>query len=317
MNEYQNIICKTKSTDVDDKGIVTVAVNGIGIKDTDGDISASGSFNKTLSENFNRCKWFLNHDKTKLLGCPIEGKEEGGNLVMTGAINLKKQIGLETYEDYKLYAENGKTLEHSVGVRAIKRDLANKAIVKEWFLGEYSTLTHWGANEQTFLMDIKGMKGDDLKDHISMMRSALNKRYSGEKLKSLEDNIALIEKALIGQTIVQCPHCGLAFDYNTVPEETLESQVLELVGNHSRWAAEDVVYSEMQKIKPELQERVLEIINSKKSVEDFAANVRCPKCYSRIYKTNLLIAEPAEVTPKEDKAAPGTLKSISGLLIIK
>lgn len=315
MNDYQNIICKTKSADADEKGIVTVAVNGIGIKDADKDISASGSFTKTLNENFSRCKWFLNHNKTQLLGCPLEGKEQGGNLVMIGAINLKKQIGLETYEDYKLYAENGKTLEHSVGVRAIKRDPANHEIVKEWFLGEYSTLTHWGANPQTFLMDIKEMKGNDLQNHILMMRNALNKRYSGEKLKSLEENIMLIEKALIGQNIVQCPHCGLAFDYNSVPEETLESQVLESIGSYTRWTAEDIVMSEMQKIKPELQERILDIINSKKSVDDFAANVRCPKCYSRIYKTNLLITEPTDVTPKEDKAAPGTLKSISGLFI--
>ena len=43
--------------------------------------------------------------------------EEDGNLVMTGQINLKKQIGVETLEDYKLYRDHGKTLEHSVGVR--------------------------------------------------------------------------------------------------------------------------------------------------------------------------------------------------------
>ena len=73
MEPYRSILFKTKSTDVDEKGIVKVAVNGIGIKDSDGDISSPGSFSKTLQENFNRCKWFLNHDKTKLLGCPIEG----------------------------------------------------------------------------------------------------------------------------------------------------------------------------------------------------------------------------------------------------
>ena len=44
---------KTKANDVDEqKGIVTIAVNGIGIKDTQGDISDSGSFNKTINEFF-------------------------------------------------------------------------------------------------------------------------------------------------------------------------------------------------------------------------------------------------------------------------
>ena len=55
MEPYRSILFKTKSTDVDEKGIVKVAVNGIGIKDSDGDISSPGSFSKTLQENFNRC----------------------------------------------------------------------------------------------------------------------------------------------------------------------------------------------------------------------------------------------------------------------
>ena len=42
---------KTKANDVDEKGIVTVAVNGIGVKDSQNDISMPGSFNKTLKEN--------------------------------------------------------------------------------------------------------------------------------------------------------------------------------------------------------------------------------------------------------------------------
>ena len=315
MEPYRSILFKTKSTDVDEKGIVKVAVNGIGIKDSDGDISSPGSFSKTLQENFNRCKWFLNHDKTKLLGCPIEGVEEDGNLVMTGQINLKKQIGVETLEDYKLYRDHGKTLEHSVGVRAVKRDSNNPAIVKEWFLGEYSTLTHWGANPQTFLMDIKELRGSDLRDHINMMRDALNKRYSGDKLKALEANISIVEKALIGSNIVQCPQCGLAFDYGSVPEHTLESQVIDAVGDYSRWITEDVVYQEMEKIKPELQDRILEIINSKKSVDDFASYVRCPKCYSRIYRSNTLISEPEDSTQIEKhKAARCTLGSLGDLI---
>lgn len=117
MEQLRDITCKTRTNDVDEKGIVTVAVNGIGIQDADGDISAKGSFNKTLKENFSRVKWLYNHDKGLLLGCPIEGKEIDGNLVMTGAINLKKQIGRDVLEDYKLYAEYGKTLEHSIGAK--------------------------------------------------------------------------------------------------------------------------------------------------------------------------------------------------------
>lgn len=316
MEKLNNIVLETKATDATEKGIVTVAVNGIGIKDSDGDISGSGSFDDTLKD-MSRTKWFLNHDKTKLLGCPTEGKEENGNLVMVGKINTKKQIGVETLSDYQLYAECGKTLEHSVGVRALVRDTKNKNLVKKWFMGEYSTLTHWGANPQTFLMDIKEMKGDDLKGHLDMMRKALNGRYSDEKLKALEGNLLIIEKALLGGSIVQCPHCGLAFDYATVPEESLESQVLEAAGDYARWMADDIVRAEMQKLKPEIQERVLAIIDQNKSLDDISSFVRCPKCYARIYRSNALFDDPADtpVVKGRGDCSVITLKSISKLII--
>lgn len=47
---------KTKANDVDEKGIVTVAVNGIGVKDSQNDVSMPGSFNKTLKENIGRMR---------------------------------------------------------------------------------------------------------------------------------------------------------------------------------------------------------------------------------------------------------------------
>ena len=71
---------KTKANDVDEKGIVTVAVNGIGVKDSQNDISMPGSFNKTLKENIYNggCFWqplfiFYNTHKTLFnifLNCP-------------------------------------------------------------------------------------------------------------------------------------------------------------------------------------------------------------------------------------------------------
>jgi len=303
---YSNLKCKTKTNDVDEKGIVTVAVNGIGIEDAQGDISAKGSFNKTLKENFVRAKWFLNHDEKQLLGCPIEGREEDGNLVMVGAINLKKQIGAETLEDYKLFAEHGKTLEHSVGVKAIKRDEKNKAIVKEWFLGEYSTLTHWGANHQTFLMDIKSLSGNGLSQHIEMMRKALSGKYSDKRLRVLEDNLNIIQKAILGDGVVQCPYCGRSFDYNSQHELTFDSQVLEAAGEYAGWIARDIARQEMNKLKPEIQEQVLGIINQVKSLSDITSYVRCPGCYTRVYRSNVLI-EPSEDTQQKQSRQGDTL----------
>jgi hypothetical protein len=47
---------QTKSNEITDKGIVTIAVNGLEIEDSQGDISAKGSFyqnaKRKLSEHF-------------------------------------------------------------------------------------------------------------------------------------------------------------------------------------------------------------------------------------------------------------------------
>ena len=84
---------KTKANDVDEKGIVTVAVNGIGVKDSQNDISMPGSFNKTLKRKYWSDALVLNHRTDQLLGVPLNGKETEGNLVMVGQLNLEKQIG--------------------------------------------------------------------------------------------------------------------------------------------------------------------------------------------------------------------------------
>ena len=185
MNEkIKSLQYKTKANDVGDEGIVTVAVNGIGVKDSQNDISMPGSFNKTLKENIGRMRWFLNHRTDQLLGVPLSGKEEDGNLIMVGKINLEKQIGRDTLADYKLYAENGRTLEHSIGVQAIKRDSTDPRKVLEWRMMEYSTLTSWGSNPQTFLVNIKSATMDQVKEAIEFIRKAFVQRgYSDERLK--------------------------------------------------------------------------------------------------------------------------------------
>ncbi len=172
--------------DVDEQGRVLVAANAIGNVDSDKDRSMDGSFNKTLKENFNRVKWFLNHDTTLLLGVPIEGKQKSAYLEILGQLNMKKQLSRDVYEDYKLYAEYGRTLEHSVGLEALKhKDNSGVREVFEWKLWEYSTLTSWGANEDTPLLGIKSLQ--DHADQIDWLELKLKKgNFSDEKFKEIE-----------------------------------------------------------------------------------------------------------------------------------
>lgn len=334
---YQRLLYKTKANDLDEeKGIVTVAVNGIGIVDSQNDISMPGSFNKTLKENIGRMKWFLNHDTTQLLGVPLEGEEKDGNLVMVGRLNLAKQIGRDTLEDYKLYASAGRTLEHSIGVQAVKRDPDDKRKVLEWKMWEYSTLTSWGSNPQTFLVGIKNDNPGDVRANIELIRRALQMRYTDARLKDYEMRLDMLNKALEGAAVVTCPHCGQEFVWDEAERYSFEQQVLDAANDYVRWFTDGIVREELAKLKPEIREAVLAILSPildkcdgridvdmvRKSVQDFTEYAYCPHCYSRVYSSILLqgqetadtaksAAEPSEDTHGEDgekveKAASGT-----------
>ena len=165
--------------DIDEKkGIVTMYVNAFDNLDSDGDISAKGSFAKTTKENMHRIKHFLNHNPDMLLGVPLSFTEDNFGLLATSQMNMNKQIAKDVFADYVLFAEHNKTLEHSVRVQDVKRDTKDERIVTEWKLWEYSTLYSWGANEKTPLVNIKSM--DDLE---LMMREG---EYSVEKSKEIE-----------------------------------------------------------------------------------------------------------------------------------
>lgn len=190
MKQYKDLTTTVK--DVDQKGRILVAANALGNVDSDQDISMEGSFNKTLSENFSRLKWFLNHNKEQLVGVPIEGKEKFPYLEMLGQVNLNKQLGRDVYEDYKLYAEYGKSLEHSIGVEAIqKKQVDGIRKVSEWKLWEYSTLTAWGANSNTPMLGIKSM--DDIGGSIDWLELKMRKgNFSDEKFEQIEKQLTLL-----------------------------------------------------------------------------------------------------------------------------
>lgn len=321
---YQRLLYKTKANDLDEeKGIVTVAVNGIGIVDSQNDISMPGSFNKTLKENIGRMKWFLNHDTTQLLGVPLEGEERDGNLVMVGQLNLNKQIGRDTLEDYKLYAAAGRTLEHSIGVQAIKRDSNDKRKVLEWKMWEYSTLTSWGSNPQTFLVGIKSDGPDNVRANIEFIRKALQMRYSDERLKQYEMRLDMLNKALEGAVVVTCPHCGQEFVWDDAEKHTFNQQVLDIANMYLHWFTEDIVYEEMSKLQPEIRAAVLDILNpvlskcdgkiefAEKALTDFAEYAYCPHCYSRVYNSSIMLEQsnPADIKsegePSEDTRSEG------------
>lgn len=195
----------SKIEDLDEKGRVLVAANAIGNLDHDGDISMKGSFDVTLKEDFHRLRWFLNHNKDILLGVPLEGHEDGEYLKMLGQLNMKKQVSRDIYEDYKLWAEHGRTLEHSVGVTPVKRNVRNKSEVQQWRLREYSTVTSWGANPKTPMLEIKEEEIitptpeqiQQLNDEKEFAEFQMKKgNYSDERFRKIEQKLKDILKIL-------------------------------------------------------------------------------------------------------------------------
>lgn len=333
-----------KAKDVDEQeGLVTVAVNGLNIIDSQGDISMPGSFKKTLNEGFKRLKWFLDHDVHKQIGVPIEGHETDTHLVMTGKIAKETALGHDVLELYKLNAECGHEMEHSIGVTAIKRDEENPSKVLEWRLYEYSTLMGWGANPSTFLVDLKSATDEQVRHAVEYLQQALTKCNLTDQLnKQFDMDLTLMLKALNGGNIVTCPHCGHQFDYDDEELHSFQQQVLDAANRYIGWIADGVAYERVQELEPEIRAEVLSIIDviaskggiaemTTKSIEDFANYVRCPHCWGKVYQANKLLQdapageggtteEPSTDTPKEEQpdvenkgAADGTLPFWDGL----
>lgn len=281
-----------------EKGEVTVAVNGIGIEDDQHDISMPGSFVETLKNDITRMRWFLNHDVRQLLGVPLRGEERDGNVYMTGRLNLEKQIGRDTLADYKLYNEAGRTLEHSIGVLALERDKEDKRKVLKWKMLEYSTLTGWGSNPDTYLVGLKSEgKAREAVDYLNI---ALKQRYSDERLSKYENDLSLILKAIEGELIVKCPYCGHTFDYLNEPEHTFAREVEDAFYQYTDWVARGIVRDEVANLKPEIRAGVLDVIDTlrgeTKGIAEAMSYVRCPNCYGRVHKSDTLIKDE---TPEE------------------
>lgn len=335
---------KSKTNDIDEKkGIVTLAVNIIGVVDSQKDMSMPGCFNQACKpENFQRVKHLYNHDTAQLLGCPLEGKEENGALVVTSQLNLKKQLGRDVLADYILYAENGKTLEHSIGVSAVKGKYTfdnGVRKVNEWKLYEFSTLAFLGACPGTHLIDVKHTTVDEAKAAIELIEKAMRQHgYSDERLSKYDEEMAKLLKAINGGRIVKCPVCGEEFDFDSVEHHTFTDQVLALAAQYQRWIVEDTVYEEMQNLAPEIRQQVIAVLDmvkadnlqlSEKAITDIMEYAYCPKCWSRVYASNMLITNASEVkveqpdgtpaeseTPdKEVKAASSTFSILAGLNI--
>ena len=180
---------KQQSIEVKDldetKGIVVAYANAYDFKDSDGDISAKGSFDKTVNENYKRIRVLKDHNPTISLGVPLDiNTKDAYGLLTTTKFNLSKEVSRDMFSDIKLMTENGLNAELSIGYNVLNRDAKNKSIITEYKLMEYSFLSSWAANE---LSTVQGIK--DIKSHYGIMElieKSYNLDYSDTRLRQIE-----------------------------------------------------------------------------------------------------------------------------------
>lgn len=167
------------------KGVITAYANAYNFKDSDGDISAFGSFEKTVSENFKRIRVLKDHNPTMMIGVPltIDTKDTYG-LLTTTQFNMKKDLGRDMFHDVKLMHDSGLNAELSIGYKVMQRDTKNKSIINEYKLMEYSFLSSWGANELSTVQGIKGIKSTY--GILELIEKSYNLDYSDTRLRQIE-----------------------------------------------------------------------------------------------------------------------------------
>lgn len=310
----KNLQVQTKANDVDEKGRVTVAVNRTGIEDAQGDISEPGSFDATLKTDINRMKWLYNHDITQLLGVPLEGAEKGGDIIMVGQLNMEKQLCRDVYTDYKLMAQYGRTLEHSVGVIAVRRDEKDSRRVLEWKMLEYSTLSFLGANPCTFLVDLKSATPNQVRGAVEFLQSALRQpEYSDKRLKNIDMELTMLLKSLNGGNVVSCPVCGHAYDYDQ--RETYKysdaaidhaKTVMECIGKGFEGVQTPKMNAKTQREVAQILDAIkaLGIDLTEQSVDMVSEFVVCPHCFAKAYRAVLTMKKEEPESEEEEDGKP-------------
>ncbi len=202
--EFKQSNLELKDLD-ENKGVVVAYANVYNFKDSDGDISAFGSFDKTVTENFKRIRVLKDHNPTMMVGVPlsIDTKDNYG-LLTTSKFNLNKSLGKDMFTDIKLMHESGLNAELSIGYKVMQRDQKDKSIIKEYKLMEYSFLSSWGANQLSTVQDIKSIKS-----HYGIMElieKSYNLDYSDERLRQIENLLkALTDEPSETDTLINEP----------------------------------------------------------------------------------------------------------------
>lgn len=212
---YKNRVIPASIKDVDGKkGIVTGYFASFDNVDADGDIIRKGAFAKSILEwgpnsTQPRIKHLLNHNASQPLGKLTDLSED------TQGLLYESQMGTHNVgQDFVKMVESGLITEHSIGYQTMKRNqlqdyegyMRNPA--GGWYeltdlkLYEGSSLTAWGANQNTPLTGMKSNKEETLQSLINRQKN-LEKFCHNSTASDETIELLLIECKQLTQLIIE------------------------------------------------------------------------------------------------------------------
>ena len=176
-----------------DEGLLIGYANLYNIEDLQGDISAVGSFTKTVGERKSKMKIYRNHDYNQFVGVPIEiDTADQKGLRLTAKMAMETDAGKNAFLEAKFLAENGFESGFSIGGWVMKRDKSNSKIVTEYKLSEISVLTTDPANQGSFVELVKSIQATNKANEFwAIIEKAYNEQFTDNILKSLEQHLSL------------------------------------------------------------------------------------------------------------------------------
>lgn len=184
------------------KGIVTGYAANFNTLDSDNDIILPGAFAKSIREQGPgsaqpRIKHLLNHRSEQPIGVPLILKEDGTGLY------YESQVGTHALgQDFIKMVDSGLITEHSIGYGVVRKNVVNpnadwrdqQTELIELKLWEFSSLTAWGANQNTPLTGIKSI--GQVEDRLEKLINAIkNGTFTDSTFIMLEQELLFVQKA--------------------------------------------------------------------------------------------------------------------------
>jgi HK97 family phage prohead protease len=229
---YKYKAAKLEFKDIDRKSLVVSGYfSSFNNLDSDGDIMMPGAFKRSIQDwgpdGKERVKHLLNHNPNLPLGKLKVLQEDNFGLYYESKL-VETTFGM----DYIKMAEGGLITEHSIGFNILNEQKSEAGnLIKDVKLYEGSSLTAWGANENTPFLGFKGERDiDELKEEIRIFEKFIRNTDASDNAIDL----CLIKVRQLAQAVEKLSSTKATEkepEQPKVDENTLEKSLISILNN--------------------------------------------------------------------------------------